>query len=41
MEGIDSQMGSVESVDYVDYVDYVSAAYRLPVGYDPTEDKKH
>ena len=38
MEGIDSQMGSVESVDYVDYV---SAAYRLPVGYDPTEDKKH
>ena len=36
MEGIDSQMGSVESVDYVDYV---SAAYRLPVGYDPTEDK--
>ena len=32
-------MGSVESVDYVDYVDYVSAAYRLPVGYDPTEDK--
>ena len=35
MEGIDSQMGSVGSVEYV------SVAYRLPVGCDPTEDKKH
>ena len=35
MEWIDSQMGSVGSVDCV------SAAYGLPVGYDPTEDKKH
>jgi len=35
MERIDSHIGSVESVDCV------SVAYRLPVGCDPTEDKKH